>query len=229
MSCRSVVMVIHLPSTTRATVDICVLGLWPVTYSADRGYLSLLITDPWCVHCLVVPPLFTLRCTRLDSTVVTVWGQGTASALLCPKRWTFWVGGKWSASATAAAPTSCWPRKVAACLILFFTFGLNWIRSCRMPEWSLSIIQMESCLPGDIMVTANWEMEQQTKEWLQCLSLLTCSIGRSQGWHVGLTIRWLWLTLEKWVSLLLSVGLFQGRPWICPNQCTNGKIAAVAK
>lgn len=67
-------------------------------------------------------------------------------------------------------------------------------------------MQMESCLPGDIMATASWEMERPTKEWLRCSSLLPCSIGRWQKWRVALTTRWLWPTLEKWVARFASGG-----------------------
>lgn len=169
--------------------------MWPVTYSAVFE-LSVLnpayhwSTCPSSLHTQVY--VFGLNCSNC-------LGTGDSQSTIVPKKLDFLSGRKVVSMSYGSGPH-----------ILLATEG-SCIKTCDLPlsgrikksaaGWLIFFsFQTESFLPGDITVTANWEMEQPTKEWLRCSCLPTCSIRRSQRWPAALTTQWLWLTQEKWVS-----------------------------
>lgn len=181
--------------------------MWPVAYCADGGYLSLLITDPRCALCPVWPSPLHTQVYACGLNCSNCLGTGDSQSTIVPKKVDILSGRKVVSLSYGSGPHILLATEGSSSkhLILFFTFGLSWIRSCKM---TYLFTQMESCLLGATMVTVNWEMGQPTKEWLRCSCPLTCSTGRSQRWRVGRTTRWLWPTLEKWVSSRFRAVLF---------------------
>lgn len=189
---------------TSSSVCCCwCLCVWNVTrdlVSWQGLLIPAYLWSPVCVLYLVCPSSLRAQVYAFGLNCSNCLGTGDSQSTIVPKKVDILSGRKVVSLSYGSGPHILLATEGSSTkhVILFFTFGLNWIRSCLSND--LSFPQMESYLPGAITVTASWEMGPPTKEWLPCSCLLTCSIGRSRRWHVAPTIRWLWRTLEKWVS-----------------------------
>lgn len=125
-------------------------------------------------------------------------GTGDSQSTIVPKKLDFLSGRKVVSLSYGSGPHILLATE-GSCTKTFNPPLHHWIKKCCRMNNPFEF-QMESYLPGAIMVTANLEMGQPTKELLQCSCPPTYSTRRSQRWHVALTTQWLWLTQEKWVS-----------------------------